>query len=218
MNNQSENINELITALSKAQGELKPAIKDSKNPHFNSMYADLNSVWSACREPLSRNNLSVVQTVETIGENMSLVTMLAHASGQWIKSSLPIILPKSDTEIDRYGKERKINKLHVLGSALTYLRRYSLASIVGIATDEDDDGNSYAQKGEPEKPKIKTADKSQWTELNRLIDQCDSDYQKNIWDYLESQNIGSFENMPESVFHKLKKGCISNMESRAKNA
>ena len=51
----SENINELAMALSKAQGQIKPAIKDKKNPHFKSSYADLASTWEACRSALSEN-------------------------------------------------------------------------------------------------------------------------------------------------------------------
>lgn len=144
MNNQSEHINELATALAKAQGEINPAIKDSKNPFYNSSYADLNSVWNSCRESLSKNNLAVIQTVESVGEKMNLLTTLTHGSGQWIRSSIPIIMTQADTEIDKYGKEKKINKIQVLGSTLTYLRRYSLAAIVGISTDEDDDGNSFS--------------------------------------------------------------------------
>ena len=62
--NQSEQINELATALANAQGIIATASKDKKNPFFKSKYADLASVWGACREPLSAHGLSVVQVVE----------------------------------------------------------------------------------------------------------------------------------------------------------
>lgn len=207
MNQQSENINELIGALSKAQGEIRAASKSSTNPHFKSKYADLSEVWDACREPLSKYNLAVMQTMGKDDQGvLSLITTLGHASGQWIKSVYPLACKDQ-------------NNPQAWGSSITYARRYTLSSIVGIAPDEDDDGNkASAAPDRKAKMEVKLVDKIQWTELNKLIDQCDSDYQKNIWDYLESQNIGSFENMPESVFHKLKKGCLSNMESRAKNA
>lgn len=201
MNMQSDQVNELITALSKAQGEMKPAIKDSLNPHFKSRFADLASVWEACREPLSKYGLAVIQTM-THQENGSicLVTTLGHSSGQWIKSMYPMAC-------------KDINNPQAWGSSITYARRYTLSSIVGIAPDDDDDGNKassvHEKKAKDEKPK--TIGKHQWTELNQLIDKCDSDYQKNIWDYLSSQSITSFSEMPEPMFQKLRKGCLGNI-------
>ncbi len=125
--NQSEQINELAAALAKCQGEILPAIKDSKNPFFKSKYADLNSVWSVCREPLSKHGLAVIQTMDKDETGaLILITTLAHSSGQWIRSKSPIPLLKSDPQ--------------AMGSSLTYMRRYSLSAIVGISTDEDDDG------------------------------------------------------------------------------
>ena len=124
--NTSEHINELATALAKAQGKLHGATKDSVNPHFRSKYADLESVWQACRGPLSEHGLAVVQTLHK-DEQRYLRTMLIHTSGQWIMS-------------DCYLKVDK-DTMQGLGSAITYARRYGLMSIVGIAPSEDDDGN-----------------------------------------------------------------------------
>lgn len=133
--NQSESIAELSAALAKAQGAMMGATKDSSNPFFKSKYADLASVWDACRKPLSDNGLSVVQTTEFIPENPDLVcieTILCHSSGQWIKGRLA-------------GKPVK-NDPQGVGSCITYFRRYSLQSMVGIAP-EDDDGNAASGKG-----------------------------------------------------------------------
>ena len=133
--NQSESIAELSAALAKAQGAMMGATKDSSNPFFKSKYADLASVWDACRKPLSDNGLSVVQTTEFIPENPDLVcieTTLCHSSGQWIKGRLA-------------GKPVK-NDPQGVGSCITYFRRYSLQSMVGIAP-EDDDGNAASGKG-----------------------------------------------------------------------
>lgn len=121
---QSEQINELMAALAKAQGEMSPAFKDSTNPHFKSRYADLASVWDACRSPLSKHGLAVCQTVQSEGDKQVLVTTLAHSSGQWIKSHM--ILP-----IQRPGAQE-------LGSCLSYCRRYGLAAMVGVYQDDDD--------------------------------------------------------------------------------
>ena len=62
--NHSQSIAALASALAKAQSEISGAVKDSANPFFKSKYADLESVWSACRKPLTSNGLSVVQTTQ----------------------------------------------------------------------------------------------------------------------------------------------------------
>ena len=125
---QSESIKELATALAKAQGELKHASKDSVNPHFKSKYADLASVWEACREALSNNGLSIVQCGGEFGNNiMPLTTMLMHTSGEWIQQTMTAPVSKPDPQ--------------GIGSCMTYMRRYALAAFVGVYQD-DDDGNS----------------------------------------------------------------------------
>ena len=129
---QSDMINELATALAKAQGAIEGAVKGKENPHFRSKYADLGAVWEACREHLSKNGIAVVQPVGTIGGQLCTITRLLHSSGQWIQDEgIPLLLSKQD--------------MQGLGSALTYSRRYGLMSMVGIAP-EDDDGNAASQK------------------------------------------------------------------------
>lgn len=136
--NTSEQINELAKALAAAQGEMKAAAKDAQNPFFKSNYATLESVWNACREPLSKHGLSVVQ-VPTMDENgLQLVTRLCHASGQWIEGNLALKPSKDD--------------LQGIGSAITYARRYMLGAMAGVATDADDDGNEASTKTRTQKP------------------------------------------------------------------
>ena len=86
----SEQINEIAAALAKAQALIKGAEKDRLNPHFKSQYATLDSVWKACREPLTANGLSVVQTIETGEHGPGMESILLHSSGQWISSTLAI--------------------------------------------------------------------------------------------------------------------------------
>lgn len=126
MNNQyqSESIAELATSLAKAQAQMEGARQDSKNPFFKSDYADLTSVWNACRKPLTDHGLAIVQTVEPKEDKMILVTTLAHASGQWMKSYLPLIVTKMDPQ--------------GVGASITYARRFALAAIVGICPKDDD--------------------------------------------------------------------------------
>ncbi len=132
----SETINELATALAKAQGSIKGAIKDAENPHFRSKYADLASVWDACRKELSTNGLSVLQAPRGVategGWIVEVETRLMHSSGQWIADTITIPVGKPDAQ--------------GIGSALTYARRYALASFVGVAP-EDDDGNAATASG-----------------------------------------------------------------------
>lgn len=139
----SDQINELATALAKAQGEIEIAVKDSENPHFKSRYADLQSCWAACRDPLTKHGLAVVQSPSHEDGVAHVTTLLTHSSGQWMRSDCSVRPNKPDAQ--------------GLGSALTYLRRYALSAMVGIAPGDDDDGNAAsADQGgvkTPTKPK-----------------------------------------------------------------
>lgn len=193
--NMSPAINELITALAKAQGKIQPAIKDKRNPHFKSSYADLSSVWDACRSALSDNGLAVIQTVESGEREPVLVTTLAHSSGQWIRSSMPIITQKMDPQ--------------GIGSALTYYRRYCLASIVGVAP-EDDDAEGAQRRGPPAAPvevKPQTISKSQAGELYEKLLLCPEEYQTNIMRFCEKNKYGrTFDMLPVSLLERLTTG------------
>jgi hypothetical protein len=122
--NQSRTIGELASALAKAQSEISGAVKDSANPFFKSKYADLESVWSACRKQLTSNGLSVIQTTQPTKHGLMLVTTLAHASGEWIRGYMPILA--------------KDNSAQAQGSGLSYARRYALAALVGVYQTDDD--------------------------------------------------------------------------------
>ena len=134
MSNQSQEINELALALSLAQAEMQSAIKDKVNPFFKSKYADLGSVWDAARPVLGKHGLCVMQTTEMQGDKIVMITTLAHSSGQWIKSHLPLFLSKMDSQ--------------GIGAAMTYLRRYSLSALVGVVCDDDDDGETAVGRGQ----------------------------------------------------------------------
>ena len=125
----SESIALLAGALAKAQLQIEPASKNATNPHFRSHYADLASIWDACRGPLNTNGLSIVQ-FPCDGEvgRTGLCTMLLHSSGEYISEVVTTRSQKDDPQ--------------GLGSALTYLRRYALAAVVGVTATEDDDGNA----------------------------------------------------------------------------
>lgn len=144
--NMSDDINELATALSKAQGEILDAAKAAENPYFKSKYADLAAVRGVIREPMAKHGLSLVQLPKTVDGGVEVETMLLHSSGQYIKSSLFMPAAKNDA--------------HGIGSAITYARRYSIMSILSLAT-EDDDGNAAVDSVKRTPPKAvppKTAD------------------------------------------------------------
>lgn len=137
-----ENINELAKALALAQSEIGGAKKDSSNPFYQSKYADLESVWEACRSALTKNGLSVTQLIGSDEKGLTLTTILMHSSGQSIKSTCNIPVQKQKEELPEPGpfqkKEKKQNEAQAAGSAITYFRRYQLAAIVGVYQTDDD--------------------------------------------------------------------------------
>lgn len=127
-------LNELASALAKAQSEMRNAEKDASNPFFKSNYTTLAAAWDAVRGPLTKNGLSVVQMpgYDPTGA-LHLTTILLHSSGQSLQSSLKLT-PKDQSP-------------QSIGSALSYGRRYSLMAMVGLASgDDDDDGNAAGGK------------------------------------------------------------------------
>lgn len=120
----SEQLDQLGTALAKAQAEIVGAKKDSANPFFKSDYADLASVWTACRKPLTANGLSVVQMPIMEAGAVGVSTLLLHASGQWIASTL-------------HANPKDLGP-QAVGSVITYLRRYALAAMAGVSQIDDD--------------------------------------------------------------------------------
>lgn len=123
----SEGINQIATALAKAQSVMDNASKDRTNPAFRSAYADLASVREATSGPLSANGIAVLQAAATTEHGVTVETRLVHTSGQWFACTLGAV-PKA------YDPQS-------IGSTITYLRRYGLMSMAGIAP-EDDDGNA----------------------------------------------------------------------------
>ena len=131
----------LATALSKAQGEM-PAVKfDSKNPFLKNNYASLGAIIATSKPILAKHGLAVTQLVYNEGDQVGVETILMHSSGEHISTRISMA-----TEAEK-GK----SAAQVAGSIITYLRRYSLASILGLYADEDGDGNKPVEaKPEPQ--------------------------------------------------------------------
>lgn len=120
----------IYAALAAAQQEMGKAIKDTKNDHFRSKYADLASVMDACMGALNKNGICVMQPTGEDESGRFVRTVLAHVSGETVDCKVPLIVQKND--------------MQGYGSAVTYARRYGLMSMAGIAP-EDDDGNAAAK-------------------------------------------------------------------------
>jgi hypothetical protein len=142
----SESIKHIAPALLAAQKQITFAAKDSTNPHYKTQYAGLPAVIDAIKGPLNENGITFIQT-PTIPEvddvRLFLVTRLMHESGEWIEDTAICPMPKQDPQ--------------GLGSAMTYLRRYSLAAICGLYQD-DDDAEPAKLDLEPQIKKIRIAE------------------------------------------------------------
>ena len=122
----SESIAALAKAIALSQLHVENALKSSTNPHFKSKYADLAEILNTVRPVFSADGIAIVQTPTFESGVASVETMLCHESGEFISSICSSPVSKQDAQ--------------GIGSAITYLRRYSLAAMCGIA-QEDDDGH-----------------------------------------------------------------------------
>lgn len=120
----------IFAALAAAQMEMGKAVKDTKNEHFRSKYADLASVMDACMGALNKHGICVMQPTGEDETGRFVRTILAHTTGETVECRVPLIVGKND--------------MQGYGSAVTYARRYGLMSMAGIAP-EDDDGNAAAK-------------------------------------------------------------------------
>lgn len=132
----SESITKLAVALAKFQGEVNNPSNTATNPFFKSKYAPLDTVLNTVRPILSKHGLSIIQTPSTEENCIVVTTILIHESGEFIETE-PLKL-KMD-KITAQGA----------GSAITYARRYSLSAVLGIASEDDDDGNLAEPTNKP---------------------------------------------------------------------
>jgi hypothetical protein len=144
---QSDSLDQFAPAFLRVQAALDPVHKNAENTHLRTKYADLAAVQSACFPALNDNQIIVTQTIvpvlaeppfffDTIKVANArefrvptqvlavLRTALIHISGQFIASEIPLACPWGDAQR--------------LGGTITYLRRYALATIVGLVQDDDD--------------------------------------------------------------------------------
>jgi hypothetical protein len=185
----SENINELAAALVQTQAMIKGAKKNKENPFHKSDYADLESTWDACREALTKNGLAVSQLLDsTETSEPSLTTILMHTSGQYIMATTKMPLAKGSPQ--------------EFGSATSYIRRYSLQSIVGI-TATDDDAETAEAKHREEKVKPYSPRQATRVETRAAKDVADfvptfGKYKGQTLQSLDAYELASYVNYIES--------------------
>lgn len=145
--NKSESIKALAVALTKAQSEIKSVKMDAVNPFFKSRYATLGAVIDASKEVLEKNGLVVTQLSTSDNGEVGITTLLMHSSGEWIESTCTVAIE---------GK----NIAQEAGKAITYLRRYSLSSILNLYAEEDNDGQSPKKSGKTQEKRNSTQEKA----------------------------------------------------------
>lgn len=138
----SEQLDKFAAAFSQAQGAIEQAprthtatVNTRSGGSYSYSYTDLATVLAMCRKAFADSQLSVVQSVKFEGGHVSVVTRLLHSSGQWLESDplpLPVVSEREDGKITPQA----------IGSSVTYAKRYSLCSLLGIASEMDDDGNA----------------------------------------------------------------------------
>ena len=142
----SDKTSELLEALANFHKKVNPVTKDKVNPFFKSKYADFNTIWQTIQPILDECDLVVVQSGEPIVTDEAvrnyLTTIIFHVpSGQWIQGTFPLVVSKGDAQ--------------AMGSAITYMRRYSISSMLCLCTEQDDDGNAAVVGGSEAQQKTK---------------------------------------------------------------
>jgi len=137
----------IAAAFVKAQADFGSVLKTSTNPHFRSKYAGLDACIDAVIDALHKHGIALMQRTLPCESGVTVETILVHTSGETMSGG-PLHVPASKNDAQGYG------------SALTYARRYSLTSMLGIAP-EDDDGNAASRPvtyAAPRRPTARTTD------------------------------------------------------------
>lgn len=178
----STEINEIITALAKAQSKFPKIAFDSINPHFKSEYASLSSIIDKTKPLLCEFGLTLIQSPST-DENgkVTIVTMLAHQSGQWMKGSL-------DLKPDRVNVQG-------IGSAISYGRRYACKAMLNVADGKDDDDGNHAMPSPPTmKPKPKPADQKPLVDVNEVYNPDNENHKDVMRSLFRKYKVTEMEN------------------------
>jgi hypothetical protein len=125
----------MIADLVALQKALPVMPKDTSNPFFKSKYTSLDTITEIAFPIMTKHNFAwTTQPSFTEDGAPTLKYALLHTTGEKIEGEMKLLLKSQDPQ----GQ----------GSAITYARRYALTSVLGIVSDEDDDGNSARKAAE----------------------------------------------------------------------
>lgn len=215
----SESIQNLTKAMAEFQKAVKQPVKNADNPYFGSKYVPLESLVKAVMETGSPLGISFMQYTQ-VNENgdLGLCTVVMHSSGEYMEFPPLPIRPEN-------------NRPQATGSAITYARRYSLSSIFGIASEEDDDGNEASgltrQVEQQAKQPTKQQPKAQQMKLNdatKLIEEYWVKFEKigvNVGEVkqfiCERYNVSKIADIPISTLLQSLQA-VYNVKSKRKDA
>jgi len=172
----SNEVNEIFKAQISLQAELDNIAKDSKGYGYN--YTSLEKLIAYVKPKLAKHSMGFIQTNTTTEDGkIGVTTRLIHESGQWVE----------DTLTAKLTPLAKMNEYQVAGSVITYFRRYGLASILGIASDEDIDVQGQ-----------QVINQQQRQQLTQMI----ADSKTDLGKFNQSFGIGKLTDLPASEFNK----------------
>lgn len=149
----------LLKALDAFQQEVPVIFKDTKA--FNYNYADLPTILEIIKPLLKKNGLMFTQPLTMVDGVRGIRTIVAHVeSGEILEGFVPV------ADVELKGQ----NDYQALGSGITYLRRYSLESVLGLVTSKDDDAGGASKNGanaggggaKSKLPKLTSRDQEKW--------------------------------------------------------
>lgn len=158
----SAEIGELASALATAQSEFETirATRTGQTGHRQYRYADLSDYLETALKVLPKHGLAIIQRPQpTDGKRVHLQTILVHKSGQFMSGELVMICDNATPQ--------------GIGSTITYARRYSVAAMLGLAVDEDDDGRVGSLPARPATATHATPPKINIATRNRIIRSCE---------------------------------------------
>lgn len=129
--------NEAIAAFAAAQSNMPDLQKNAINPHFGNRYVSLESLMPKVLEVLEVHGFVLLQVPSTVDGQPALTTELIYTDGSTFGGTTPLVLDKQTPQAH--------------GSAITYMKRYALMSILGLVADKDDDGESAMDRGKKSK-------------------------------------------------------------------
>ena len=205
----------ILSQLMKAKAEMGSAVKkDSANPFHKSKYASLGAHLDLSESVLLKHGLLMLHTPNMINGQHVLVAALHHPeSGQWIKSYLPLHNPKNDSQ--------------GIGSSLTYMRRYSINSMLGLNAEDDDgetasgrgkhqekgNGNSTTLQQTKESVTPERIGKAEIIALTTLVNELNEDSKKPFLEWIKKTfNASSISELPQACYEK----CMVNLNAKIK--